>query len=116
MKKIEEYRKQFGKNLRRYRLQKNMTLDELGIKSGLNFKYIGGVERGAYNISFDNIIKIAQALEIEPYKLLIFPDTPKSSAYFSEILALISNEETERLEFYYKILALLKNFQKENQS
>lgn len=65
------YQINFGKSLFFYRKIKGLSQEELAFISGLDRSYIGGVERGERNISLINIHKIANALEIEPYKLLI---------------------------------------------
>ncbi|MBN2225816.1 MAG: helix-turn-helix transcriptional regulator [candidate division Zixibacteria bacterium] len=56
--------KEFGRNVRRERLNKNLSQEELGFKAGLHRTYIGMIERGEKNITLGNISKIAKALKI----------------------------------------------------
>ena len=41
---------------------KNLTQEGLAFKSDIDRSYIGGVERGERNLSFDKLCQIAQAL------------------------------------------------------
>jgi len=62
----------FGRNVRKYRLLINCSQEQLAEKAGLHRTYISAVERGVRSISLENIQKIADALEIEVYKLFQF--------------------------------------------
>lgn len=61
----------FGKNLKKYREQVGMSQEKFAEMCGLHRTYISDIERFQRNISLSNVQKIAQALKIEPYKLLI---------------------------------------------
>ena len=67
-----DIKKLFGSNVKKYRLQKGISQEKLADISGLHRTYISDVERGIRSISLDNIKKIANALEIEEFKLFIF--------------------------------------------
>lgn len=58
-------------NIKKYRLEKDISQEELAFKSDLHRTYISDIERKKRNISLLNLEKIANALEIEPYKLLL---------------------------------------------
>lgn len=63
-----------GANIRAYRNKKGLSQEKLADITHLQRTYIGSVERGERNISLKNILIIAKALEVEPYKLLIFKE------------------------------------------
>lgn len=63
--------KVFSSNVRKYRKIKGFSQEELAFISGLHRTYISAVEREKRNISLENINKLAEALEIEPYLLLL---------------------------------------------
>lgn len=63
--------KVFGTNLRRYRKEKGLSQEKFAELCGLHRTYISDIECFQRNISLENIQKIANALEIESYKLLI---------------------------------------------
>ena len=64
----------FGTNLRRYRERLGVSQEKFAEMCGLHRTYISDIERFQRNISLSNIQKIAHALKIEPYKLLINDD------------------------------------------
>lgn len=64
----------FAKNVRRYRIENNLSQEKLAELAGLHRTYISAVEREQRNISLSNIQHIANALKIEPYELLIDGD------------------------------------------
>jgi transcriptional regulator with XRE-family HTH domain len=56
----------FGDTIRRLRLAKRWTQEELAHRAKLHPTYIGGIERGERNVGLDNIFKIARALGEHP--------------------------------------------------
>lgn len=65
-------KEEFGLCVRRLRLSKSWSQEDLADKSSLDRTYIGSVERGERNVSIVNIGKIASALGVEPKCLLDF--------------------------------------------
>ena len=64
----------FGMNLRKYRVERNLSQERFAEICGLHRTYISDVERFQRNVSLENVQRIASALEIEPYLLLIGDD------------------------------------------
>ncbi len=56
--------KNFGNNVRKLRLEKGISQEQLAALTNLHRTYIGGIERGERNPSLLNISKIAKALNI----------------------------------------------------
>lgn len=61
----------FAINVKRYRIARNLSQEKLAELSGLHRTYISALECERRNISIDNIQKIATALNVEAYKLLM---------------------------------------------
>lgn len=61
-------------NIVRLRREHNWSQEILAFESGLHRTFIAHVERCTRNISIDNLEKIALALGVAPYVLLLPPD------------------------------------------
>jgi transcriptional regulator with XRE-family HTH domain len=59
-----------GKNVRRLRLQKGMTQEQLAFEAEIDLTYVGGIERGRRNPSLMVLVRIAKALGVQLPKLL----------------------------------------------
>jgi len=55
-------RQTFAINLRKARLAKGLSQEDLGELTGLHRTYVGSVERGERNVSIDNMERFAEAL------------------------------------------------------
>lgn len=60
--------------MRRQRLGRGLSQEQLADLAGLHRTYIGSVERGERNVSIDNIEAIANALAVSVRDLLINPE------------------------------------------
>lgn len=64
-----DIKKVFSRNLRKYRNKLGLSQEKFAEKAKLHRTYISAIESNRRSISLDNIQKIADALEIETYKL-----------------------------------------------
>ncbi|MCB1114171.1 MAG: helix-turn-helix transcriptional regulator [Chlamydiia bacterium] len=63
-------RTDFGKKVRIKRHELGISQEKLAELANLHHNYIGSVERGERNISLENILKIAKALNCSPKDLM----------------------------------------------
>ena len=63
--------KVFGTNLKKYRTELGLSQEAFADKCGMHRTYISAIECYRRSISLENIQRIADALEIETYKLFI---------------------------------------------
>lgn len=63
--------KVFGSNVRKYRLALGLSQEELADKSNLHRTYISAIECYRRSIALENVQRLADALNIETYKLFI---------------------------------------------
>ena len=63
--------KVFGMNVKKYRAQTGLSQEAFAEKCGLHRTYISAVERCRRSISRENIQRIADALEVETYRLFM---------------------------------------------
>jgi transcriptional regulator with XRE-family HTH domain len=60
----------FGERVRSFRAKRSLSQEQLADLAELDRTYISGIERGIRNVSLLNIVKIADALDINPSELL----------------------------------------------
>jgi transcriptional regulator with XRE-family HTH domain len=58
-----------GRAVRSIRHQRNWTLEVLAQHARLHWTYVGGIERGERNPSWENVVKLARALDIRVSEL-----------------------------------------------
>ena len=63
--------KVFGDNLKKYRTQLGLSQESFAEKCGLHRTYISAIECYRRSIALENVQRIADALEIETYKLFM---------------------------------------------
>jgi transcriptional regulator with XRE-family HTH domain len=61
----------FGSNVKMLRLERNISQEKFAEMCGLHRTYISDIERYKRSISLGNVEKIAEALNIEIYKLFM---------------------------------------------
>ena len=66
--------KVFGGNLKRLREEKGLSQEKFAEMCGMHRTYISAVERQRRSISLENVQRIADALDVETYKLFIDVD------------------------------------------
>ncbi len=68
-----DVRQVFGTNVRRLRLEKDMSQEEFGFHAGIDRTYVSGVERGIRNPSLLLAAKFARGLDVDLFELLMSP-------------------------------------------
>jgi transcriptional regulator with XRE-family HTH domain len=65
---------EFGLHLKKLRLARGLSQEQLGLIAELDRTYISGIERGVRNVSLTNIFRIAQALGVATAELFTAGD------------------------------------------
>ncbi len=60
----------FGARVRARRIDRGWTIEDLAERAGLHWTYVGQVERGRRNLSLRNVLRLAQALEVNAADLV----------------------------------------------
>ncbi len=68
---LSSARAALASNIVRLRREQNWSQEMLALEAGLHRTFVAHVERQARNISIDNLEKIANALGVAPYTLLL---------------------------------------------
>jgi transcriptional regulator with XRE-family HTH domain len=77
---IKDVRRKVGANLRRLRSDLGLSQSQVAELADLNRSYLSMVENGRRNISLDNLVALALALQVEPVVLLTMVDSQVASA------------------------------------
>ena len=65
-----DMRRLVGSNVRRVRLAKGLTQEQLAERSGFTQHYLSGLEQGKRNPTVVTVFEIAQALQVDHLELL----------------------------------------------
>ena len=101
-----------GDNIRYYRKKNGYTQEQLVEKSSLSLNFISAVERGAKNITFNNLLLIASALNV-PIATLVSPLTSTNSSHHlkeltRELQKLPLKEQEQLIQNFINITHLLE--------
>jgi transcriptional regulator with XRE-family HTH domain len=92
-----------GRRIREIRTAKGLTQEKLGSKADVSYKFVGEIERGLQNPSFDTLEKIAGALDVELFELFRFEHEATNrkdiEARMVKIVKGISEDDLQRLFF-----------------
>lgn len=66
----------FGEHVRRLRKASGYSQEAFGDACGIDRSYMGGIERGEHNLALINILKIVDALDIQPSEFFQGLDRP----------------------------------------
>ena len=85
--------------LREIRKQKGLRQEDME-KYGLNYKYYQRVESGRVNITLSTIEKIAEALDIRPEELFVFPlsDSEEAERLVASIGRIIKDNDSKMIK------------------
>lgn len=75
--------------VRQFRLIHNWSQELLGFEAGVDRTFVSHVERGVRNISIDNIERLASALNVQTYQLLMPFDIANAINLHSDIRAAV---------------------------
>ena len=101
--------KALGRRIRSLRLDRGLTQEQLGELAGVNYKYIGEIERADKTASIETLAKIAAGLDIPLTELLRFEHeagTGKDVA--REIRKLLNDMDEDQLRLTLKLLRAIR--------
>lgn len=68
-----DWRTIVGENVRRWRLKRGLTQEQLAFEAQIDLTYLGGIERGRRNPSLMVLARIAESLQVKPADLVSEP-------------------------------------------
>lgn len=97
-----------GRRIRSLRTAKGWTQEKLGEMSGMSYKFIGEIERGQQNPSFDTLVKIAAALKVDLPELFRFEqETVDKNVVENRIGQIVKHLPEEDLRRLHMVLLTL---------
>lgn len=104
-----------GKKIRRERLKKNLTIEQLAEILGLSASYMGLIERGQRGISIETLCKLSNIFKVSTDYLLFSKDynenninTRLLNLFQEEIIDLTGECSKKNLRFIVEFIKLLK--------
>ena len=104
---MDEKLKMFGKRVALLRANRNITQERLAELIGYSPNHISKLESARTNPSFDLIIKIADALNIQPKELFDYEQTPTEELDI-EIMHSIKSLNLKEKHFIFNTIKNLK--------
>ncbi len=98
-----------GKRVAQLRINRGLTQDKLAELTNYSTNHIAKLESARTNPSFELIIAIAKALQIEIKELFSFKEQESVEYIKQEFQKIIDSSDTETLNFLYKIYCAMFN-------
>lgn len=94
-----------GRRIRELRKARHLTQEQLGERTGINYKYLGAVERGQENPTVKVLEKIARVLRVDLRELFVFEHLESGRKTLKRrISQLIEGKDQEKLQKTLKLL------------
>lgn len=102
-----DIRKIFGKNVKKYRQKKGYTQEQLAELVDIGDKSVSQIETGRSFIKLDDMPKLCEVLEVEPFQLFLTNEMPTNSTdnlRRERVLARLNTCNTEELDLLCNVL------------
>ncbi len=109
---MDNLQKKFGARIKEIRRSKNLTQEKLAETIDMDIPNLSNIERGKKFVSSHTLTKIAAALEVQEKDLFDFEHIKKSEDLIKLIVLLVEKSSEAELEYIYKMIINLKQFQK----
>lgn len=102
--------KYFGKNLKKLREAKGFSQEGLAEAIGVEYQTISRIETGMYFTSYENLQKIAKALDLQIKDLFDFSEEELSKEELKIMIdKTLQKFEKDDLEITYRLIGILEN-------
>ena len=96
--------KVFGKRIKELRERKKLTQEKLAEKAGLDLQTISRIETGYYFTSFENLEKLANALDVTMADLFNFGHLKTKEELIKEINTELSTSSEKDVQRIHKLI------------
>ncbi|MFW5498880.1 MULTISPECIES: helix-turn-helix domain-containing protein [unclassified Maridesulfovibrio] len=88
---------EIGQTIRAIRKRNNLSQQELAERAEISYKYLGEIERGQVNLSVEILIKISNALHVDPAEIIAIKTVEASNLSRAKFLLYeLSEKDIER--------------------
>lgn len=98
------YKELFGSRIRHLRQNKGWTQEFLSEKMEISPTYLSSIERGRENPTFDMLVKLSGALQVEMWELFDFGHEKKPKELREALGKLTKELDEEKLRLAFKVL------------
>lgn len=92
--KIVRYKKSMANNLKTLRKAKGLTQEQLSDMAGMSKSYYSQLEGGSRRINSQTLERLAKALGVEAFMVVVNPDDPDESG-FAESYSVLDRDERQ---------------------
>ena len=104
-----------GQRIRNYRIQKNLSQEQLSELANCHPTYIGQLERGEKNATLESIQKVAQALNIPLSQLFEkIEEKQNEESIPLQIYDFFSSKKKKEQKYLYQILKEIDDYKNSN--
>ena len=96
-----------GQRIQKYRIQRNLTQDQVAETTGISQKHLSRIEQGYHNPRFDMVIQIAKALNVPTDAFAKDLSDDNVDVFLESIRPNIEKLNVKQLEYLKKIIELL---------
>ena len=89
-------KKNFGKNLQKYRKYRGFTQEKLAELIGVDVTSISSIETGKYFPSADNLSKLADVLQVQFSDLFTFDSMSTEDEIFEDIIQILTSFKNDK--------------------
>jgi len=94
-----------GKRIKEIRTKRGLTQEQLSELTNIGASSISKIEGGIYHPTDENLERIAEALQIEPYKLYMCEHHKSTTELKEAIITMLNNATDPEIQLAYKILS-----------
>lgn len=73
----KDFKKELGLNIRKLRIQKGLTQENLSLESTISRSHIAMIEAGTRDVTVNGLFKISRALKVNLKEIFSFDDIDK---------------------------------------
>ncbi len=86
-----------GSKIRKVRTSNNLSQQKMAEIAGISYKYLGEIERGQVNLSVEILLKISNALHVDPSEILTKENTEQDNLSRAKfLLSELSEQDIKR--------------------